>query len=114
MAENFFELSIQDRKMVLDIAVRSSGRPPIFIEKDIWVVWCIQKLFETAIGERLLFKGGTSLAKICLWLIERFSEDVDLVRDMRDLVQELANIEQDWLMLSHAKIKELSRVARTQ
>jgi predicted nucleotidyltransferase component of viral defense system len=48
------------------------------VEKDYWVCWTLRELFALpAIGERLTFKGGTSLSKV--WrLIERFSEDIDL------------------------------------
>ena len=50
------------------------------IEKDFWVCWVLKELFHSAAGPRLTFKGGTSLSK-CWGLIERFSEDVDLVVD---------------------------------
>ena len=51
------------------------------MEKDFWVCWTLRELFRLpGIGEHLTFKGGTSLSKA--WkLIERFSEDIDLVVD---------------------------------
>ena len=50
------------------------------VEKDWWAVHSLRTLFGLPIGEHLLFKGGTSLSKA--WgVIERFSEDVDLVLD---------------------------------
>jgi hypothetical protein len=53
----------------------------IAVEKDFWVCWTLRKLFELPEwGEHLTFKGGTSLSK-CWNLIERFSEDVDIVID---------------------------------
>jgi predicted nucleotidyltransferase component of viral defense system len=52
---------------------------PILIEKDYWVVYMLKQLFADAkIGKYLVFKGGTSLSK-CFKLIDRFSEDIDLV-----------------------------------
>lgn len=51
------------------------------IEKDFWVCWTLRELFalpET--GPHLTFKGGTSLSK-CWKIIERFSEDIDVVID---------------------------------
>jgi hypothetical protein len=53
----------------------------IAVEKDFWVCWTLRKLFELPEwGEHLTFKGGTSLSK-CWNLIERFSEDIDIVID---------------------------------
>src|SRR3972149_9652592 len=53
----------------------------VAVEKDFWVCWTLQKLFSLPEwGEHLTFKGGTSLSKG--WkLIERFSEDIDVVID---------------------------------
>src|SRR5215207_10898046 len=49
------------------------------IEKDFWVCWTLDALFNGAEegGPRLLFKGGTSLSK-AFGLISRFSEDIDI------------------------------------
>src|SRR3989338_9232409 len=53
----------------------------VAVEKDFWVCWTLRKLFELPEwGECLTFKGGTSLSK-CWNLIERFSEDIDIVID---------------------------------
>lgn len=51
------------------------------IEKDFWVCWTLRELFSLpGCGSHLTFKGGTSLSKA--WkLIERFSEDIDVVLD---------------------------------
>ena len=55
------------------------------VEKDFWVCWTLRELFTLpGIGPHLTFKGGTSLSKA--WkLIERFSEDIDLVVDKQTL-----------------------------
>jgi hypothetical protein len=55
------------------------------VEKDLWVCWTLRELFSLPhIGEHLTFKGGTSLSKA--WkLIQRFSEDIDLVVDKEAL-----------------------------
>jgi predicted nucleotidyltransferase component of viral defense system len=55
------------------------------VEKDFWVCWTLRELFSmSGIGEHLTFKGGTSLSKA--WqLIERFSEDIDLIVDKEAL-----------------------------
>jgi hypothetical protein len=52
--------------------------PEIFIEKDYWVTYALHSIFHAPIGEETVFKGGTALSK-CFGLIERFSEDIDLV-----------------------------------
>ncbi|MDF3131079.1 nucleotidyl transferase AbiEii/AbiGii toxin family protein [Kiritimatiellaeota bacterium B1221] len=51
------------------------------VEKDFWVCWTLKCLFEHPTLSRLLiFKGGTSLSKV-YGLIDRFSEDIDLILD---------------------------------
>jgi predicted nucleotidyltransferase component of viral defense system len=52
--------------------------PAIYIEKDYWVTYALHTIFNDAIGRDTVFKGGTSLSK-CYDLIDRFSEDIDLV-----------------------------------
>ncbi|MDR6582729.1 nucleotidyl transferase AbiEii/AbiGii toxin family protein [Herbaspirillum sp. BH-1] len=58
------------------------------IEKDFWVCWTLDVLFNglEAVGPRLLFKGGTSLSK-AFGLIARFSEDIDITVFRDDLGQ---------------------------
>lgn len=54
-------------------------------EKDFWVCWVLAKLFaDPEISPKILFKGGTSLSKV-FGLIERFSEDIDLILDWREI-----------------------------
>ncbi|MBU2914153.1 nucleotidyl transferase AbiEii/AbiGii toxin family protein [Reichenbachiella agariperforans] len=50
----------------------------IYIEKDYWVCYVLKAIFSNEIGEETVFKGGTALSK-CYNLVERFSEDIDLV-----------------------------------
>jgi len=50
----------------------------IFIEKDYWVTYALHQLFHSDVKDSIVFKGGTSLSK-CYKVIERFSEDIDLV-----------------------------------
>jgi predicted nucleotidyltransferase component of viral defense system len=51
------------------------------VEKDFWVCWTLREIFALpGIGGHITFKGGTSLSKA--WkLIQRFSEDIDLIVD---------------------------------
>jgi len=89
MAESFLKLSKDDRLEALGVAATASGRPVHLLEKDIWVVWALQGLFESKLGEHLVFKGGTSLSK-GYGIIQRFSEDIDLTYDIRQIIPELA------------------------
>lgn len=51
---------------------------PVYVEKDYWVTYALFTIFNNKIGKDSIFKGGTALAK-CYNMIERFSEDIDLV-----------------------------------
>ena len=51
---------------------------PEYIEKDYWVTYALYTIFNNEIGKDSVFKGGTALSK-CYNMIERFSEDIDLV-----------------------------------
>lgn len=52
--------------------------PAIYVEKDYWVTYALHTIFNSEVGKDTVFKGGTALSK-CYKLIERFSEDIDLV-----------------------------------
>lgn len=58
------------------------------LEKDIWVVWALSAIYASPLGDTLTFKGGTSLSKVHK-VIDRFSEDIDLTYDIRELVPDL-------------------------
>jgi hypothetical protein len=61
----------------LDAAARELGLAPLFVEKDYWVTQVLRALNVRHPGW-FVFKGGTSLSK-GYGLIERFSEDVDIL-----------------------------------
>ena len=88
LADLWFTLSRQDQAEALEVAAGQTGRPPHLLEKDIWVVWALSAIYGTALGKKLTFKGGTSLSKAHK-IIDRFSEDIDLTYDIRELVPEL-------------------------
>jgi len=69
------------------------GTTPQNVEKDFWVCWTLDALFNGLPDRpRLLFKGGTSLSK-GFGLIKRFSEDID-VTVFRDDLGETVSIEE--------------------
>jgi hypothetical protein len=88
MAESWFSLSRDDQAEALEYAAARIGRPAHLLEKDIWVVWALSALYESALASKLTFKGGTSLSKVYR-IIDRFSEDVDLTYDIRELACDL-------------------------
>ena len=88
MADSWLTLSREDQAEALEVASAQTGRPPHLLEKDIWVVWTLSAIYESALAEKLTFKGGTSLSKVYK-IIDRFSEDIDLTCDIREVVPEL-------------------------
>ena len=60
------------------ITAQQMNIPSEFVEKDYWVTYALFTIFHNEIGKDTVFKGGTALSK-CYHLIERFSEDIDLV-----------------------------------
>ena len=88
MPESWFELSLRDQSEALEVAAARSGRPAHLLEKDIWVVWALSAIYASPLGDTLTFKGGTSLSKVYK-VIDRFSEDIDLTYDIRELVPDL-------------------------
>ena len=61
------------------------GMNAAIVEKDFWVCIVLDHLFhECKWKDNIAFKGGTSLSK-AYKVIERFSEDIDLILDWRVL-----------------------------
>lgn len=62
----------------IQAAAEAFNLPEIYIEKDYWVTLALHKIFTAETKDFAVFKGGTALSK-CYQLIERFSEDIDIV-----------------------------------
>ncbi|MCP9767907.1 nucleotidyl transferase AbiEii/AbiGii toxin family protein [Lacihabitans sp. LS3-19] len=60
------------------ITAQQMAIPAIYVEKDYWLTYALFTIFNNEIGKDTIFKGGTALSK-CYNMIERFSEDIDLV-----------------------------------
>ena len=77
----FLRMPADERRLLCEQAQARLGLRASSVEKDFWVCWTLRELFNLAgWGEHLTFKGGTSLSKA--WkLIDRFSEDIDVVID---------------------------------
>jgi hypothetical protein len=79
--KRFIAMTEVERRDAFEAAASLSGLPAASIEKDFWVTWTLRELFALPEwGPQLTFKGGTSLSK-CWKLIDRFSEDIDVVVD---------------------------------
>jgi len=88
LADSWLTLIREYQAEALEVASAQTGRPPHLLEKDIWVVWTLSAIYESALAKKLTFKGGTSLSKVYK-IIDRFSEDIDLTCDIREVVPEL-------------------------
>jgi len=76
-------LSREEREELFLNTAQKVGMPPAIVEKDFWVCYMLDYLFHRCLWkDRIVFKGGTSLSK-SYHLIERFSEDIDLILDWR-------------------------------
>ena len=82
------------RRDVFLTTARRLGTAVQNVEKDFWVCWTLDVLFNGLPEDHpcLLFKGGTSLSK-SFGLINRFSEDIDVTVFRNDL-GEPASIEE--------------------
>ncbi|MFU8862032.1 MAG: nucleotidyl transferase AbiEii/AbiGii toxin family protein [Cyclonatronaceae bacterium] len=72
----------------------------IYVEKDYWVTVALYEIFHSEMARQSVFKGGTALSK-CHKLIERFSEDIDMVvlrnegendNQMKKKIREISNV----------------------
>ena len=80
----FIQLSEKDKLNIFNQTSERSGLPSSAVEKDWWVTLSLNIIFSLPYSNQIVFKGGTSLSKA--WnLIERFSEDIDLVIDRKHL-----------------------------
>lgn len=77
---SYFSLSASQQRTLITQTAVHLGLPEQAVEKDLWVSIILQLVFTLPFSDKLVFKGGTSLSK-SFGLIERFSEDIDLVVD---------------------------------
>lgn len=75
-------MNLHEHKTLFQQAVRFTAQemriPDLYIEKDYWVTFALKQIFSEETKEYCVFKGGTALSK-CYGIVERFSEDIDLV-----------------------------------
>ncbi len=89
-----------ERQVLFQNTAAQKGMHAAIIEKDFWVCLTLDYLFHKCPWKKSFsFKGGTSLSK-AYGLIERFSEDIDLILDWRVIGY---NINQPWENRSNSK-----------
>lgn len=94
------KIPAKDREALFRNSAAKMGMSEAIIKKDFWVCYMLDYLFHRcAWKENLAFKGGTSLSK-AYDLIERFSEDIDLILDWRVLGY---SIDEPWEERSNTK-----------
>lgn len=105
MKNSFFSLPTEEQAELIKLTGDYFNMPDMIIEKDLWVCWLLEKLFELPI--QMAFKGGTSLSKV-YGLIKRFSEDCDITIDYRNFQSslEFENLSRSQLKKVGAQLKK--------
>ena len=82
---DIIKASNEEKQILFQNTAEKMKMHPAIIEKDFWVVMLLDYLFHVCPWKHAFtFKGGTSLSK-GYQLINRFSEDIDLILDWRVL-----------------------------
>ena len=68
----------EDFRFFIQEVSKQVGLETFIVEKDYWVSFILKNLTKSEFADEIVFKGGTCLSK-AYNLIERFSEDVDLL-----------------------------------
>lgn len=68
----------EDFKYFIIEAAKQVNLSEFIVEKDYWVTYLLKNLVKSEFSNEFVFKGGTCLSK-AYNLIERFSEDIDLL-----------------------------------
>lgn len=96
----FYLKSKDDLRVLITNTARKKNISEAVVEKDYWVTYFLDYLFnENKWKEYFTFKGGTSLSK-CFGIIQRFSEDIDLILDWRVFGYDKL---EPWLIRSNTK-----------
>lgn len=100
--------TINERRALFRNTSQKMNVHEAIIEKDFWVCLTLDYLFQRCIYKnRFAFKGGTCLSK-AYNLIQRFSEDIDLILDWRVLGYRMT---EPWDVRSKTKQEEFNREA---
>ncbi len=111
MADQFFQLSAEDRREVLAIASDRLKRPVHLLEKERLDRLGASNALRFVARRDPRFKGGTSLSK-AYGAIRRFSEDVDLTYDIRGACPHLVGENEEALPKTRSEEKRWSSEVR--
>lgn len=104
-------LPVVEREVLFRNTASRMGVNEAIVEKDFWVCLTLDYLFHLCRWkERFAFKGGTSLSK-AYGLIERFSEDIDLILDWRTLGY---GVMEPWESRSNTKQQRFNETANAR
>ena len=108
---NIARIAAEDREALFHNTAEAMKMTDAIIEKDFWVCYMLDYLFHRCEWkDHIAFKGGTSLSK-AYGLIERFSEDIDLILDWRVLGY---GIDEPWEQRSNTKQDIFNKEANTR
>ena len=107
MHNSFFNLTLEERQLIISKTADHMDVSEVVIEKDLWVCWLLEQLFTLPI--QMVFKGGTSLSKV-FHIIKRFSEDCDIKIDYRDFAEKEIDLEKT----SRSQLKKISEQLKGQ
>ena len=89
--KNIALLNKDDKTVLFTQTAAKMEMHPSIVEKDFWVCFLLDHLFhDCKYKDMFVFKGGTSLSK-SYHVIERFSEDIDLILDWRKIINDESN-----------------------
>lgn len=109
--KNIARIAAEDREALFHNTAEAMKMTDAIIEKDFWVCYMLDYLFHRLEWkDHIAFKGGTSLSK-AYGLIERFSEDIDLILDWRVLGY---GIDEPWERRSNTKQDIFNKEANTR
>ncbi len=104
-------LADSDRRELFRNTADKMGLNDAIVEKDFWVCFTLDYLFHRSPWkDAITFKGGTSLSK-AFHLINRFSEDIDLILDWRILGY---GRDEPWKMRSNTKQDAFNKEANAR
>ncbi len=98
----FLNLNADERRVLLESLESVLGRNARVLEKDVMVCQILAWLFELPEPPAMAFKGGTSLSKV-YQAINRFSEDIDVTLEYRDLSDEAIDLDR----VSKSQVKKI-------
>jgi len=105
------KLSPDERRELFRNTADKMGLHDAIIEKDFWVCYTLDYLFHRSPWKKhITFKGGTSLSK-AYDLINRFSEDIDLILDWRLLGY---GLDEPWETRSNTKQDAFNKEANVR